>query len=89
MIQKKLLPIDLEGHDCYIVSIHFPKQGGFMAKPVVDKELCTGCGACVGICPEVFEIKDEKAIVIGADKCGTCDCEEAVSSCPVEAISMK
>ena len=60
-----------------------------MAKPVVDAELCIGCGACVGVCAEVFEMKDDKAIVIGADKCSTCNCEEAVSSCPVDAISMK
>lgn len=24
----------------------------------VDQELCVGCGACMGTCPEVFEVID-------------------------------
>lgn len=60
-----------------------------MKKPVVDYELCIGCGSCVEVCPEVFEMRedDSKAYVIGEDKCSTCDCEEAAGICPVEAIS--
>ncbi len=60
-----------------------------MAKPVVDQNECIGCGLCADLCPEVFQLVDEKSIVIGPDKCDTCDIEEAVDACPVEAITLE
>jgi ferredoxin len=60
-----------------------------MATPAVDNDLCIGCGSCVEVCPEVFELRDDKAWVIGPDKCDTCDCKEAADICPVEAIKME
>lgn len=51
----------------------------------VDKNKCIGCGLCASICSEVFEMKDGKAEV-KEDKDLPC-VKEAVSSCPVEAIS--
>jgi ferredoxin len=60
-----------------------------MGTPVVDFDLCIGCGSCAELCPEVFEMKDDKAQVVGPDKCGTCDCEEAANSCPSEAIKFE
>jgi ferredoxin len=61
----------------------------FMPKPVVDEAICEGCGSCVEICPEVFEVVDEKAHVIGPDKCNTCNCQEAADLCPVQAITIE
>ena len=59
-----------------------------MAKaPLVDEETCIGCGNCAKICPKVFELVNEKSQVIGPDKCDTCNCEEAIEDCPVQAIS--
>jgi len=60
-----------------------------MAIPVVDYDECIGCGSCVELCPEVFEMRDEKAWVIGPDKCNTCDCQEAVNACPSDAITIE
>ena len=61
-----------------------------MKSPVVDFSLCEGCGSCVAVCPEVFELRDDgKAWVIGVDKCNTCDCQEAADICPVQAITFE
>ncbi|NWF56434.1 MAG: ferredoxin [Syntrophaceae bacterium] len=46
------------------------------------------CGACVGLCPEVFELREDKAWVMGPEKCVTCNCREAVESCPGDAIRL-
>lgn len=59
-----------------------------MSTPVVDEELCIGCGVCAELCPEVFMIRDDKSWVIGPERCTTCDCEEAAASCPVTAIEL-
>ena len=59
-----------------------------MAKVLkVDQDICIGCGHCVDLCPQVFELMDNKSQVIGPDKYGTCNCQEAIDTCPVEAIS--
>ena len=60
-----------------------------MSEPVVDYGLCTGCGACVDFCPDVFELRDEKAWVIDPSKCDSCNCEEFATLCPVDAIEMQ
>ena len=53
---------------------------------IVDKEKCTGCKACVEVCPvEAITINDEKACV-NEDEC--VDCGACVNECPNETISL-
>ena len=61
-----------------------------MAKVTIDESLCTGCGLCTSLCPEVFEL-DESANVAKAkgDSCGDHDLNEIASQCPVEAIKVE
>ncbi len=59
-----------------------------MKVPVIDFDACEGCATCESLCPEVFEMwDDEKAYVKNAKASDTCDCQEAIDSCPVECIT--
>jgi ferredoxin len=55
---------------------------------VVDQDECIGCGTCEGICPEVFEVNEETGTsqVINPEGGPEDLIEEAIDSCPVEAI---
>lgn len=59
-------------------------------KATVDKSLCAGCGICVDVCPEVFEMDGDVAIAkvdkVPAEAEDTC--QDAVQQCPVEAIKI-
>ncbi len=57
-------------------------------KVKVDKEKCIGCGACVSVCGEVFEMKDGKANVKEKETDKKC-VKEAEESCPVQAIKIE
>jgi len=54
----------------------------------VDKELCTGCGPCADISPEVFEIKDDMSVVLVAEVPPDQEqaVREAAEACPTGAI---
>lgn len=48
---------------------------------------CIGCGACVAISPEVFDLDEEgKSIVIDADFYDNSSVNDSISACPVDAI---
>ena len=54
----------------------------------INKEKCMGCGACVSICPETFEMKNNKSNVKKQPKEITCE-KDAINYCPAGAISIE
>lgn len=57
-------------------------------KARVDKDLCTGCGLCMDICPEVFEFDGSLAVVKTnpIPPASESACRDAANGCPVTAI---
>jgi ferredoxin len=51
----------------------------------VNKETCIGCGSCVAICEEVFEMTDDGKVRVKAQKDNP-GVTEAIEACPVDAI---
>lgn len=57
-------------------------------KAKVNPELCIGCSLCVGTCPEVFRMEENKAVVfvsmVPAEALELC--RKAAEECPATAI---
>jgi MinD superfamily P-loop ATPase len=52
--------------------------------PVIEKESCTGCGACVEVCPPQALFLDDEKIEIQEEFCE--ECGFCAAECPAEAI---
>jgi len=59
-------------------------------KAIINADACVGCGLCVNMCPEVFAMKDDKAVVIATPIPSNVvdSAKEGAESCPVEAITI-
>jgi ferredoxin len=62
-----------------------------MMKVYVDQEACIGCGRCTEICPEVFSLEGETAMVVGHVVTDELEesCKAAADECPVDAIKVE
>lgn len=62
-------------------------------KVKIDKEKCIGCGSCVAVCPNCFDLGDDTKAVLKneGEVCDdNCDClKEAVDICPIDAIEVE
>lgn len=59
-------------------------------KVTIDRAACIGCGLCEAICPEVFAMDDTGiAIVTQQPEALTEALQEAVDSCPTDAIHIE
>jgi len=56
----------------------------------IDEDACIGCEACVDICPDIFEMDGEIAVVKAAQILEELEekAEEAADNCPTEAIEL-
>ena len=58
-----------------------------VATLALDREACSGCGACVEVCPhQVFALRDDKARIVDRDRC--MECGACRTNCPAEAITV-
>ena len=54
-----------------------------------DRDACIGCGACVSVCPDNWEMKDDgkstpKRLVLDDEGCN----KQAAGACPVQCIKV-
>ncbi len=59
-------------------------------KIVVDKGICIGCGLCVQVAPDVYEMQGDIAVVKAGDilDAMAADAKSGAEQCPVSAITV-
>lgn len=63
-----------------------------MVKVIVDYDLCESNAICMGIAPEVFEVREDDLLYILQEEPGEElreRCEEAARRCPKQAITIE
>jgi ferredoxin len=62
-----------------------------MAKIILEREKCIGCGTCESLCPKYWKLADDgKTEFLGPAELDEIGCnQEAVDSCPVQCIHIE
>lgn len=60
-----------------------------MAKLTMDENACVGCGLCIDLCPDCFELGEDGIAKVKSGECSSCDLNEVASQCPVNAIGVE
>ena len=61
-----------------------------IGKIQINRDLCIGCGSCVALCPEVFDLDSEgKEVIKNPQGAPLKNILEVAQACPVSAISVK
>ena len=61
-------------------------------KAIIDEDACLGCGICVGIAPEVFQLSSESHAIVLLNQVPQIywkAVKDAYEQCPEEAISIE
>lgn len=59
-----------------------------VASLTIDRDRCTGCGACLDVCPHaVIVLQDRRAFVLTRDAC--MECGACQRNCPFGAIDVQ
>ncbi|MCX7779102.1 MAG: ferredoxin [Patescibacteria group bacterium] len=59
-------------------------------KVKVDKNCCLGCGSCVAICPENFELDEEGKSQVKNEEIEDLGCsQQAADACPANCIKIE
>jgi len=59
-------------------------------KITVDKETCIGCGSCLAICPENFEMDEEGKSKVKNEEIEELGCnQQAADACPAGSIKIE
>lgn len=59
-----------------------------MAKIILEREKCIGCGSCEAVCPKNWKLQEDgKANYLGLEEVKEVGCnQDAADNCPVQCI---